>query len=121
MTDLEYSEVLELHGAETIASFENGSPAVTVAPCGKGQAYYLAAESNHTFIEHLLRELTGAVPLPGDVHAREIAPGVRFYVNTGSKSVDIPLEAPGSGLLAGRNYTDVMTLPPYGAELMRFS
>ena len=121
VTDLEYSEVLELHGAETIASFENGSPAVTVAPCGKGQAYYLAAESNHTFIEHLLRELTGAVPLPGDVHAREIAPGVRFYVNTGSKSVDIPLEAPGSGLLAGRNYTDVMTLPPYGAELMRFS
>jgi beta-galactosidase GanA len=121
VTDLEYTEVLELRGASVIASFEDGSPAVMAAPCGKGQAYYLAVEPNHTFIEHLLRKLTGAAPLPGDVHAREIAPGVRFYVNTGNKRVDIPLEAPGSGLLAGRDYTDVLTLPPYGAELVRFS
>ena len=42
-------------------------------------------------------------------------------MNTGNKRVDIPLEAPGSGLLAGRDYTDVLTLPPYGAELVRFS
>lgn len=121
MTDLEYTEVLELRGAETIASFEDGSPAVTAASYGKGRAYYLAAEPNHSFIGHLMRMLTGAAPLPGDVHAREIAQGVRFYVNTGSKSVDIPLEAPGSGLLAGRDYMEVLTLSPYEAELVRFS
>jgi hypothetical protein len=41
------------------------------APCGKGQAYYLAAEPNHTFIEHLLRKLTGAAPFRGmSTHAR---------------------------------------------------
>ncbi len=116
--DLAYTEILELRGANPVAFYEDGSPALTVNAYGKGKAYYLAAESNRPLLKHLLSVLTRPNPMPEGVESRELAPGARFYVNTTNKPIAIPLSEPGFCVLRQQLVQDSFLLPAYGAEMI---
>lgn len=123
--DVEYYEELELHTAEEYASFpDKGTCAVSVNEYGRGRAYYVAAETNTVFLKWLLNRLLPVVGIqrgmdvPEGIQARQIAEDQRFYVNTTNKSIAVPLEKPGKGVLIGKEYKDVLVLRPYDAELL---
>lgn len=123
--NVEYYEELELTAAEPYVMFSDGeSAAVTVHPYGKGRAYYVATESNRVILGWLLDSLTEelglkrGLPAPEGVQAREIAEGQRFYVNLTKQEKEIPLDMPGYGVLADKEYKEVLMLKGYGAELV---
>ena len=123
--DVEYYEELELHTAEAYASFpDKGTCAVSVNEYGKGRAYYVAAETNTVLLKWLVNRLLPALGIqrgmdvPDGIQARQIAEGQRFYVNTTNKSVTVPLEKPGKGVITEKEYKDALLLRPYDAELL---
>lgn len=78
---LEYTERLELRGAECIAEFENGEPAAVVHSWGRGKAVYLAAETSQAVLKKLIRMLLPSPEVPEGVQRREIGQGAEFLVN----------------------------------------
>lgn len=123
--NVDYFEQLELKGAREIAVFhDEGTPAITVNNYGKGRAYYIASETNSDLLTWLMERLTRELDLtegpvtPEGVHARRIAAGQTFYVNTSRTPVAVSIETPGRAILADIECTDVVTIPAYGAELI---
>lgn len=123
--NVDYYEELELHTASEYASFpDKGLCAVSVNEYGKGKAYYVAAETNAELLKWLIKKLTPVLGLkcgpnvPEGIQAREIAKGQTFYVNTTSRTIGIPLERKGFGVLSEKEYGNVLTLDPCGAELI---
>ena len=67
----------------------------------------------------LLRKLIDYVLTPDGVQARALAEDAWFYVNTTNRAVSVPLQTPGRGFLSGQEYTEVLEIPPYSAELVK--
>lgn len=123
--DAEYYELLECRGAEVFAVFDGKDvPAITKNRCGKGTAYYTAAEENGEMLSWLIDEISaelGITPpleVPSGVAGREIAGGQYFYVNHTDREKAVDLPEGGKGVLSDREYNDVLTLAPYSAELI---
>ncbi len=123
--DVEYYEELELHTAREYASFaDKGICAISENEYGKGKAYYIASETNAVILKWLIEQLTPSLGLkegmrvPAGVQAREIAEGQRFYVNTTNKTISIPIEHPGRGVISGEDVNKELLLSPYDAELL---
>lgn len=123
--DVEYYEELELHTAKEYAVFaDKGCCAVSVNMYGKGKAYYVAAEMNTQLLKWLIKKiaisdgLKEGMKVPEGIQAREIAPGQRFYVNTTNRTVKIPLEKAGKGVISEGQYQDILPLKPYDVELV---
>lgn len=123
--DVDYYEELELHTAKEVAAFPDaGTCAISVNAYGKGKAYYIATETNAELLRWLIEELMPSLGLkqgpvvPEGIHAREIADGQTFYVNTTRCPIAIPLDKPGKAVLSGVDCEESVTVPPYHAELI---
>ncbi len=119
-------EVLEPSTAKVIARFTNTadhSPAVTINKFGKGNAIYLATESNPSAIGPLLNYLYGVAGIqpgpktPEGVFAR-IVDGRTLYVNTTGEEKRIPIRGVKKGIISSRVFDETLILGPMQADLI---
>ena len=124
-----YYEQLEPNTAQVLGEITNSYlpdsfPALTVNKFGKGQAFYLATESNASAIGpalELVKKLVGiqdGPTTPQGVYAR-VVKGRTFYVNTNYQSVTFPIQGTKHGLLSGKTFIGSVTLPAKGADLIQ--
>lgn len=125
LIDVDYYEELELKTAECFARFtDKNTCAISVNQYGKGEAYYMATESNQTLLAWLVAYVTKdlgiekGVETPTGVQARRISCNQYFYVNTNDKEVIIPLVRPGKGILSDSYYQAELLLNAYDSELI---
>jgi beta-galactosidase len=126
-TNLHRYEVLEPSTAKVLARFTDTpdhTPAVTINKFGKGNAVYLATESNHSAIGPVLNhlyDLTGIQPgpkTPEGVYAR-VVDGRTFYVNTTVQVKTIPISGNRKGIISNRKYEGAVVLGPLEADLIQ--
>jgi beta-galactosidase len=119
-------EVLEPSTATVVARFSNTAdhtPAVTLNKFGKGNAIYLATESNAAAIGSLmdyLYKVTGIQPgpkTPKGVYAR-VVDGRTLYVNTTGEEKRIPIVGKRKGIIGSRSYDGALVLEPLQADLI---
>lgn len=103
-------EVLEPSTAKIVARFSNPAdhtPAVTIDKFGKGNAIYVAIESNATVIGSMLNYLDSVSGLqpgpktPEGVFAR-VVDGRTLYVNTTEEEKKIPITGMKKGIVTNR-------------------
>jgi beta-galactosidase len=120
-------EVLEPSTASVLARFTDTadhSPAITINRFGKGNALYLATESNDSTIGPLLERVLRLAGIqagpstPEGVYARSVD-GRTLYVNTTEESKTVPLEGSKRGMLTNRIYDGAMVLDPLSSELVQ--
>jgi len=125
-TAVHHYEVLEPSTATVVAHFTNTSdraPAVTINRFGKGNAIYLATESNSTAIGPLMNYLykvAGIQPgpkTPEGVYAR-VVDGRTLYVNTTEEEKDVVVGVKAHGVLSHQSYNGKMELGPYQVDLV---
>jgi len=119
-------EVLEPSTANVVARFTNTAdhtPAVTLNKFGKGNAIYLATESNPSAIGPLLSYLyrvAGIQPgprTPEGVYAR-VVEGRTLYVNTTGNERTIPITGTRKGIISNRTYEGAVVLGPQEMDLV---
>jgi beta-galactosidase len=122
-----YYEVLEPSTATVVARFTNTAdhtPAVTINKFGKGNAIYLATESNPSAIGPLMNYLysvSGIQPgpkTPEGVFAR-VVDGRTLYVNTTGEEKRIPIAGTGKGIVSNRTYVGTVVLGPQESDLIQ--
>ena len=126
-TNVHRYEVLEPSTATVLARFTNlpdHSPAITINKFGKGNALYLATESNRSTIGPVLERLLEIAGIqagpstPEGVYARS-ADGRTLYVNTTEEKKTVPLEGSKRGMLTNRIYEDAIVLDPLASDLVQ--
>jgi len=126
-TPVHHYEVLEPSTATVVARFSNTAdhtPAVTINRFGKGNAIYLATESNPAVIGSLLNYLytvAGIQPgpkTPDGVYAR-VVDGRTLYVNTTGDEKRISIPGNRKGLISNRTYEGTLVLGPQEADLIQ--
>ena len=126
-TAVHHYEVLEPSTATVVARFTNTrehSPAVTINKFGKGNAIYLATESNSSAIGPLMNYLykvAGIQPgptTPEGVYAR-VVDGRTLYVNTTGDEKRIPITGSKKGIISNRVYENSIILGPLEADLVQ--
>jgi beta-galactosidase len=126
-TSVHHYEVLEPSTATVVARFSNTAdhtPAVTINRFGKGNAIYLATESNPAVIGSLLNYLytvAGIQPgpkTPDGVYAR-VVDGRTLYVNTTGDEKRISIPGNRKGLISNRTYEGTLVLGPQEADLIQ--
>ena len=119
-------EVLEPTTATVVARFTNTAdqtPAVTINKFSKGNAIYLATESNSSTIEPLMNyfyTVTGiqAGPkTPAGVYAR-VVDGRTLFVNTTGEEKSIPISTSKKGIVSNRVFEGAVVLGPMEADLI---
>jgi beta-galactosidase len=124
---IRFYEVLEPGTAEALAKFSNlpdTPPALTVNKYGKGQAFYLAAPAQRSFVEAILGRLYGPLGIqpgpntPEGVYARVVS-GRTLYVNTTNEVKKVILGKDVHGIFSDRRYKGEIELPPYGEEFVQ--
>ncbi len=126
-TKVHHYEVLEPSTATVVARFTNTAdhtPAVTINHFGKGNAIYLATESNPSTIGPLLNYLSTVAGIqpgpktPEGVYAR-VVDGRTLYVNTTGEEKRIPITGMKKGIISNRMYDGTVVLAPQEAELIQ--
>jgi beta-galactosidase len=126
-TKVHHYEVLEPSTAKVVARFTNTvdhSPAVTINKFGKGNAIYLATESNPSAIGPLMNYLctvAGIQPgpkTPQGVYAR-LVDGRTLYVNTTGEEKRIPVTGVKKGIISHREFEQAVILGPLEADLIQ--
>jgi beta-galactosidase len=126
-TSVHRYEVLEPATATVVARFTNASehsPAVTINKFGKGNAIYLATESNPSTIGPLMNYLykvAGVQPgpkTPEGVYAR-VVDGRTLFVNTTGREQRIPLSGAKKGIVSKSVFDGVVILGPMDADLVQ--
>ena len=119
-------EVLEPSTATVLARFTNlpdHSPAITINRFGKGNALYLATESNPSTIgpvlEHVLQlaGIQAGPSTPEGVYARSVD-GRTLYVNTTEEKKTVPMKGSKRGIQTNRIYEGDMVLDPLASDLI---
>jgi beta-galactosidase len=125
-TAINFYEVLELRGAQPLASFTNTpekSPAITINTYGKGQAIYVAVPAQMPALAPLMRGLYSKLDIlrgpetPSGVYARVIEDRT-LYVNTTEAEKTIAINGKKHGVLSGLTYDTVLYLKPHDADLL---
>jgi len=126
-TPVHHYEVLEPSTATEVARFLNTAdhtPAITLNKFGKGNAIYLATESNPAVIGSMLSYLckvAGIQPgprTPDGVFAR-VVDGRTLYVNTTGEQKTIPISSAKKGIVSNRIYEGNVVLGPMDADLVQ--
>lgn len=123
-----YYEKLEPRTAKELGQITNSYlhdhfPVLTVNKFGKGRAYYLATDVTPSSIGPVLDLVSKEAGIdagpktPDGVFAR-VVDGRTFYVNTNYGDVSIPIEGAARGLLSGKSFEGVVTIPAKGADLI---
>ncbi|MFP5235363.1 MAG: beta-galactosidase [Acidobacteriota bacterium] len=126
-TRVHWYEVLEPATATVLARFTNIAghpPALTMNRFGKGEALYLATESNASAmaaVESKVLEMAG-VPkgpvTPDGVFAR-VVDGRTLFVNTTGEQRSIPIVGSRRGIVTNRVYNGSVVLGPLEADLIQ--
>jgi beta-galactosidase len=120
-------EVLEPSTAKVVARFTNTAdkaPAVTINKFGKGNAIYLATESNASAIAALMNYLHTVAGIlhgprtPDGVYAR-VVDGRTLYVNTTTEEKRISIPGRRKGIISNRGYEGTFVLGPQEADLIQ--
>jgi beta-galactosidase len=126
-TEVHRYEVLEPSTASVVARFmdtADHTPAITINKFGKGNAIYLATESNPSTIGPLMNYLyavseVGPGPkTPDGVYARVID-GRTLLVNTTGEEKRIPNSTVKKGLISKRIFEGTIVLGPMEADLIQ--
>jgi beta-galactosidase len=126
-TSLHHYEVLEPSTATVVARFTNTAdhaPAVTINKFGKGNAIYLATESNPSAIGPLMNYLFTVADIqpgpktPEGVYAR-VVDGRTFYVNTTGEEKRIPIIGVKKGIISNHVFEQSVVLGPMEADLIQ--
>jgi beta-galactosidase len=126
-TRVHHYELLEPSTATVLGRFTTTaerSPAITLNKFGRGNAIYLATESNPSAVEPLLNYLYKMVRIqpgpatPDGVYAR-VVDGRTFYVNTTGQEQRIPITSRRKGILTHREYDGAVTLGSGEADLIQ--
>ena len=119
--------MLEPSTATVLARFTNipdHSPAITINKFGKGNALYLATESNPSTIgpvlEHVLQlaGIQAVLPLL-KAFMPELSDGRTLYVNTTEEKKTVTLEGSKRGILTNRVYEGSVVLGALEADLLQ--
>jgi beta-galactosidase len=124
---VDYCEVLEPDGAQTLAVYADGwmagTPAVTVNRYGKGRAIYQACRDTGSLKRELLSAVAAQAGLAGNilehpygVTAHSRTDGAHTYIfveNYLDREASVTLHAPMENLLTGETEQHI-TLPGYG-------
>jgi beta-galactosidase len=125
-THLRRYEVLEPSTATVLARFTNipdHSPAITINKFGRGNALYLATESNPSTIGAALERVLHLAGIqagpstPEGVYARSVD-GRTLYVNTTEESKTVPIKGSKRGILSNKNYEGAIVLDPLASDLV---
>jgi beta-galactosidase len=124
-----WSEQVEPLGAEVVAAFTGGGPAVLRHRAGAGTAWYVATALEPDAMERVLRRAwteAGVSPVaeaPDGVEAVRREDGDRrllFLLNHGSRAVEVPVPSGAMELVAGRVLeADRLRLEPRGVAIVR--
>lgn len=126
-TRLHRYEVLEPSTATVVARFTNTAdrtPALTINKFGKGNAIYLATESNASAIGpvlNYLKTVSGTQPgprTPKGVYARFVD-GRTLFVNTTSEMKKVTIKGRKRGILTNRVYDGAVILAPLETDLVQ--
>jgi len=118
--------VLEPSTATVLARFTNipdHSPAITINKFGRGNALYLATESNPSTIGAALERVLHLAGIqagpstPEGVYARSVG-GRTLYVNTTEESKTVPIKGSKRGILTNKNYEGAIVLDPLASDLV---
>jgi beta-galactosidase len=125
-TAVHHYEVLEPSTAAVAARFTNTtdhSPAVTINKFGKGNAIYLATESNRSSIEPLMKylcKIAGIQPglgTPEGVFAR-LVDGRTLFVNTTEEEKRVPISSVKRGVISNHVFEKAVILGPMEVDLI---
>ncbi|GLX66331.1 beta-galactosidase [Paenibacillus glycanilyticus] len=123
---IDYYEIVEPATAEVLAAFtglDSELPAVSVNIYGKGKAVYVAVPAQLGLIQALLNQFYAELGIkkgpqtPQGVAARRVGDSV-MYVNTTSSEQHVTLPKSGVGKISGRQYETILSLDPYGVEVI---
>jgi beta-galactosidase len=126
-TKVHHYEVLEPSTATVVARFTNTAdhaPAVTINKFGKGNAIYLATESNPSVIGPLMNYLytvAGIQPGPKTLEGvfARVVDGRTLYVNTTGEEKRIPIAGVRKGIISNREFEGTVVLGPMEADLIQ--
>jgi beta-galactosidase len=113
--------------AKVVARFTNTpdhTPALTINQFGKGNALYLATESNASAMSPVLDYLYKIAGVqrgpqtPEGVYAR-VVEGRTLYVNTTGEQKKIPIAGTAKGIISDRVYEGAVVLGPQQADLIQ--
>jgi beta-galactosidase len=126
-TGVHHYEVLEPSTAKVVARFTNtadNAPAVTINKFGKGNAIYLATESNPSAIGPLMKYLYTVADIqpgpktPEGVYAR-VVDGRTLFVNTTGEEKRIPITGVKKGIISNRVFEQTVVLGPMEVDLIQ--
>jgi beta-galactosidase len=128
-----WSELIELHGAEVLATFAgtrlDGRPAITRHAFGSGVAVYIATRLDQLAMARIIRSACGEagvepameVPAGVEVVRRHLArSSVLFLLNHRDVDVDVPITQAGTNLVDGAQvHAGLLRVGPFGAAVIR--
>ncbi|MFM9277134.1 beta-galactosidase [Paenibacillus jiagnxiensis] len=130
----QWSDVLSLHGAEAILwydeEFYKGTPAATVNRFGQGKVYYLGTHLDEDCLKRLFRAIAEEMRL---IIVPDLPEGVQitiragtagsylFVLNLSREPHQVTLPATYPSLLYGAERDNVVSLEPYGVDILQLS
>jgi beta-galactosidase len=128
-----WSEMIELHGAEVVATFSgtrlDGRPAITRHASGSGLAIYLGTRLDELAMARVIRSACGdagvepvmEVPAGVEVVRRDMArSSILFLLNHRDVDVDVPITQAGTNLVDGAQvHAGLLRIGPFGAAVIR--
>ena len=122
---MHYADILHLQGARALAVYGQdyyaGSPAVTVNQLGQGQAYYLAARADDSFLADFYSWLSNGLALASTTGSRQLPSGVTVQARESEGGINVFLlnfeSFPQSVYLGGMDYKDVLSGEPVSGEI----
>jgi beta-galactosidase len=128
-----WSEMIELHGADVVATFSgtrlDGRPAITRHASGSGLAIYLGTRLDELAMARVIRSACGdarvepvmEVPAGVEVVRRDMArSSILFLLNHRDVDVDVPITQAGTNLVDGAQvHAGLLRIGPFGAAVIR--
>ena len=127
-----WGDLIEVEGAETLATYEtgfyDGTPAATRHEYGNGTAYYLGTRPEEAYVARLLlqaRHEAGIKPPPQAppgvevVRRRTRESSFLFVLNHNPEEIVLPLETGAEDLLTGDRLQTYLSLEPLGLSILK--